>query len=303
MSLLVLGMISFAQIKETSAGFAVDSALLGDHLDFNINVVYNPKGKIYLPPFKDTIGTFDILSAPIIDTSKVNNGLIQLNEKVKLFQAVPGNYSFSPIPILYVEGSRVDTFFTPTFSIFIKPIPLDSTDHIKPIKAPVNVPYTVRELLPWIIALLIFVLLVLAVILFFVYRHKKRQAAIVKPITPEEAHEVALRKLKELKTSKLWQEGKPKEYYDQMSEILRDYLEHRFNITAFEQTTEEIIASLRKKDISKSLRNDLQEVLRLADLAKFAKFNPLPDENINSLEKAIGLVQQTKPIIKPTQAK
>jgi len=85
--------------------------------------------------------------------------------------------------------------------------------------------------------------------------------------------------------------------------VLREYLEKRYQITAHEQTTEEIFVSLKNRDIPKESRATLKQILTLADLVKFAKEKPIQSENEKSMEDAIGFIVHTKPQPKPVEKK
>ena len=78
-----------------------------------------------------------------------------------------------------------------------------------------------------------------------------------------------------------------------ISEIIRKYIEVRFNCLALEATTDEIMMTLRNQ-ISDELTIDLNNILQIADLAKFAKSKPSEKENTNSMILAIKFVNQTK---------
>jgi hypothetical protein len=129
-----------------------------------------------------------------------------------------------------------------------------------------------------------------------------------KPLLPtrtsiEPAHVIALRNLDLLKEAKLWQQGQVKQYYTNLTDIIRIYIEQRFEVPAMEQTSDEILASLRKIAIEdESCFAALKEILLLADLVKFAKALPLPNENESNILNAYLFVNHTKEIDKPAVA-
>ncbi len=104
-----------------------------------------------------------------------------------------------------------------------------------------------------------------------------------------------LKKLKTLEQQKLWQNNQIKEYYLEISEILRTYLEGRYQVNAMESTTDEIIEDLNNTDVNKNLNSKLKDVLQQCDLAKFAKFKPSPEENTRLMKSAQDFVLHTKP--------
>ena len=113
---------------------------------------------------------------------------------------------------------------------------------------------------------------------------------MVEPIIPP--HQIAIDKLEKLKTQQLWQNGLVKIYYSELSEIIRTYIEHGLGTPAMEIPTPDIVAQLHQKGIDTV---SLNELLKLADLAKFAKAMPLEVENKNSYQIALDFIYQTKP--------
>ncbi len=122
---------------------------------------------------------------------------------------------------------------------------------------------------------------------------------IIIEVPKEEAHVIALRELDRLKQDKLWQAGKVKTYYARLTDILRAYLANRFNIESIEHTTPEIVADvinlrmLEDEDIEQ-----LESLLDLADLVKFAKKIPDLDDHISSMVQVITFVKKTKHVFK-----
>ena len=104
-----------------------------------------------------------------------------------------------------------------------------------------------------------------------------------------------MNRLNKLFDSDYVRRGKIKEYYLQLSEILRNYLERRFQILAIESTTHEILRDLSGKEIDRPLRDLLKEVLEAADLAKFAKWNPDPPQIILLNQKSKQIVEMAQP--------
>jgi len=86
-----------------------------------------------------------------------------------------------------------------------------------------------------------------------------------------------------------------KKYHSELTDTIRQYIEDRFGINAMEQTTEETLEAMKHMEMpDKEVLAKLKEILELADLVKFAKFNPLPDENDLSMVNALFFVNQTK---------
>ena len=99
--------------------------------------------------------------------------------------------------------------------------------------------------------------------------------------------------LEALQQKKLWEQDRTKDYYIELTDILRSYIEERYGIPALEQTTDELLAGLRLSSMPTAPREQLAQLLRLADMVKFAKWKALPTENEQVMASAIRLVQET----------
>jgi hypothetical protein len=107
-------------------------------------------------------------------------------------------------------------------------------------------------------------------------------------------HEWALMELEKLRVKKLWQAGKIKDYHTEITDILRKYIEDRFHLMAMESTTAEILEDIENKTlVLKEYREILDKTLSMADLVKFAKYLPLPEEHEKSMDYAIDFINST----------
>jgi hypothetical protein len=176
-------------------------------------------------------------------------------------------------------------------TIIVLSIPvLAQADDIRDIKGPVffSADYG------WL--LLISIILLLGAVSFlarFLYRKKKsRSTDAGKPRVP---HEVACEALNSLRAEDLPSRGLIKEYYIRLSNIVRHYLEDRFDIRAPEMTTEEFLFTLRDSQIlTGSQKNLLKEFLNFCDIVKFAKYGPTKGEIEDSYNAAKRFVDETR---------
>jgi hypothetical protein len=123
-------------------------------------------------------------------------------------------------------------------------------------------------------------------------RRKKVKAAvrIFKP-----AHEIAYARLQALIKRDLIKQGRVKEFYETISDIIRHYIEDRFELRAPERTTEEFLAEIRDTSrLSDTHGRALSEFLTHCDLVKFARHSPTTEQIQRTFDLAKNFIEQTK---------
>jgi hypothetical protein len=177
-------------------------------------------------------------------------------------------------------------------------IPKTIADIKKPFEAPITFREFIEEYWPYI-TIVLFVILV--VVLLIIYKDKLKPKNQEKPklIKPKEpGYVIALQELDKLKEKKLWQNNKVKDYYIELTDILRTYLFNQFDVYSLEMTTAETLDEVSNVEIiDEELRKKILQVLSLADFVKFAKANPLPNEHDLSFKNACSFVEETKKLI------
>ena len=139
------------------------------------------------------------------------------------------------------------------------------------------------------------VLLVIGLIIWWLMRRGQKQSeAPIPPPVIRPAHEIALEQLSLLRHEELWQKGEIKSYQSRLTDIIREYIERRYNVLALESTTFEIIAFLKDKNISTELKTKLREMLEVADLVKFAKAKPPENIHEKLMDDAVNFVKTTR---------
>ena len=231
-----------------------------------------------------------------IDALKDGNGLtITCTVPVQSFDS--GSYQLPRIA--FVSG--VDTSFSNHVALKVMPVANVKAD--TPIDDYANVAdpenKSIFDTLPdwivnyWWLWLILIALIAAAIIL---YRRFKTTGHILPPKPEPTPYEVAVRDLAELKGKKLWENGMEKEYFTELTDILRVYLYKRFGINAVEMTSREILSSLSSRKETKDKRKMVRQILDMADFVKFAKVRPLPADNIASFDNALKFVEETKPV-------
>lgn len=110
---------------------------------------------------------------------------------------------------------------------------------------------------------------------------------------PPPAHEIALKRLRELERSDLIGRRKVEPFFVAVTEIVRDYIEGAFGLRAPEQTTEEFLAGLATAREVARHREVLQPFLTAADEVKFARFDADETAMRRAFETAERFVRQT----------
>ena len=160
---------------------------------------------------------------------------------------------------------------------------------IHDIKPPLNLPSHPF----WII---LGILLFLAAAGYFLLRRKKNTTK--PPMAIQSPWEKACQALLVLEKSSLLSQSRFKEFYSELSDIVRHYFEERFHYHAPEMTTEEFLLSLKSSDqLNSKQQETLKEFLTSCDMVKFAKYVPAVDEGKKSLQLAKQLIEETKPVV------
>lgn len=137
-------------------------------------------------------------------------------------------------------------------------------------------------------------LITLIIALIVTFSKPKEAVVMAVPEIVLPPHVVALSALDDIKAQKLWQQGRYKEFYTQLTDVLRAYMSRRFDFPAMEMTTWEILTLLKQAPEAAELYLSIKQLLELSDFVKFAKMNPLPEENDRSLRVAYEFVESTR---------
>ncbi len=271
--------------------------LIGDQIQLTLEFSGTSDLKVNFPILKDTISkNIEIIKASNIETT------ISEDKKQKTYKQIltvtsfdSGFFPVKPFRFNYTQGQDTAKHFIETQALMlsVQNVKVDAQKGIRDIKPPLEENFTFREALPYIIG----VLLIIGLFIFIKYylnKKKKKEPLFKMPPKPKlPPHEIALTSLEELRNKKLWQNNKIKEFHSELTEIIRKYIEERYNIQALEMVSDDIIEMIKNLDIDVKIKSELKEMLTLADLVKFAKENPLPSEHDRSFNNALDFVKNT----------
>lgn len=298
---VIIGLNGIGQtIKADSSRFPI-----GSQLKLTIEIPFNNGEQVKWPQFKDTLSkSIEILSKSGIDTIAIE-GTNKKNLR-QVLNITSFDTGFIVIPPLNFkinrQGSSPVIVATEPLLLQVDKPKINPAADIKDIKPIYKAPITFKELVPWI-ALALAIGLITYFVLFFLKRRRKQPT--IQPVqrikTP--SWEIALKKLDLLKSEQLWQKGNIKEYYTQLTDILREYFELRYNVSASEMTSTEIQEAILPHVNDENVMIPLRNVLFLADMAKFAKAQPGTYENEQSILYGIEIVNSTRPLIAEIEKK
>jgi len=293
-ALFVISM-NFASAKvDLKTQVDTNNVLIGEHITVSFTVTAPKKAGIVWPVLSDTSSKIVVIKDFPADTVSKDKNELVLKKRYTITSFDQGNFTLPPAIIRFIKPS--DSLVATLPVLQFRTIKVDTTKPLKDIVGPMSQPITFMEILPYILIVLGIGAIVYFVI-FFLKRYKPKQITeqSFEPKIP--AHLLALQQLRALDEKKLWQNSKVKLYYIELTEIIRSYLERRFNINAMEMTSGEIKYALDSIDVESNLKNKFFTMLDNADLAKFAKYEPLPDENYGSMKICEEFIDATKIIV------
>lgn len=146
-------------------------------------------------------------------------------------------------------------------------------------------------------------IILLAILIFLAYWWLKKGNPVIplmrrKPKLPP--HQVAMQEIQRIKDERTWATEDSKEYYTQLTDTLRTYIQERYGFRAMDMTTTEIVERLVQENDPKALA-ELTELFQTADLVKFAKYTTPINENDAHLLTAIQYIDQTKQEVTPDE--
>jgi len=295
--LTLLSAVVFAQQKPLVTSIDKTKNKIGGEFQLTLKTSVDTTAKVAFPNPKN-FGALEVIESYKIDTVK-NGARYDLIKKYGLTQFDSGKYTIPRVTVLINNKP----FFSDSLRVEVDNVVVDTLKQkmydIKPIAE-------VTSSKSWIWKLIL-VLLLLAGIGAFVYWYLKiRQTKKIEEELYKTPIEKATSLLNSLEKKELWQKGEIKAYYSELTDIARTYIEEAIEIPAMESTTSELIEGLRKASLKKKMKlsqetiENLERVLKQADLVKFAKSKPLDfeiTEDRKKIESAIVILDKSIPIV------
>lgn len=277
---------------------AIDSTtlMIGDQTDLHLQATSEVGEQVQWPVLdKELIPGIEVVDKTIVDTVSLKDGRVQYNQYVTLTSFEDSLFYIAPLAFV----SDGDTVWSDAMTLnVVQPFEMDTTDMaIADIKDVYKAPIWWWGVLRWVLLALGIAAVGVGgyyLVTYLQARFGKKDEELVaaEPLRP--ADEVALEKLDVIREEKIWQAGQVKEYHTQLTDVVREYIARRFDVSSVEQTSDETLSAIRPllKE-QKDLYEQLRKMLTLADLVKFAKWTATPDENEQSLRSAYTFVKET----------
>ena len=271
-----------ADIDQSKIGFPVisDSTVLGEAVE--IWDIRPPQQR----SSEDNIGDVQMYFEQDFTITSFDSGMVEIG------------------PISALVGD--DSIQSNVVSILFLPVAIDTTLDFKDIKALVEDPLTRWERFkmwfgsnwPWVTAIIV---AILATIIIIRIRKRKPEKVVYVPQIPLPI--TLLEQLESIEQEELWQNNKNKLYYSKLTDIIWQYIEYRYGVATFEKTSNEILSKLKLKAISKDHHILISKLFSLADMVKFAKTLPSPQENEEAIIIVRKTIQETRNDLKKTPKK
>jgi hypothetical protein len=291
MLMTILALVVSASIDSTTL-------CIGDQTDMRLTATCEESEKVIFPTLeKELIPGVEIVGKSEVESKKLGDGRVQYNQSVTITSFTDSLFYINPLA--FVTGE--DTVLSNSLSLnVIQPFEVDSTDiAITDIKNVYRAPIWWWGILRWILLVIVLTGAAVGAYYLYLFIQKRRRVntaddTIIEEVVLRPADEVALEKLDAISESMIWTRGEVKEYHTQLTDVVREYISRRFDVSSTEKTSDTTLREIRPLLVQyPDLYTQLHSMLTLADYVKFAKFIPSEMENEQSLRSAYHFVRTT----------
>ncbi len=296
--LLAFVFLSFGSVAQNdskvTARLDVRQITIGDQARLFLEARHNPaSGRLQWPVFIDTFNKLEIVEKGKIDTLKDGN-YITYRQRLLITGFDSGVFRIPPFQFAVIPSSGTPySLTTDSFDLLVQTVAVDTTKAFKPIKNIIFVKSSWLDYIWYIVACIVLIGLAIFVTVYFMKNRKVAAPAPKGPVISLQDRMLAL--LDELEASQLWQKNQVKEYYVSLTDIIRNYIEERFQTPALELTTDELLYKAQLHKELQPYHSLLSVILTTADLAKFAKGQPLPQEHHDAMQNARKFIDSSRP--------
>jgi len=313
--IFVLGILLFvtifgsrtAEAQKAVLSLDTSSIRIGEQVQLRLNATLPKSASIYWPAIADTLtAAVEVASKSKVDTTATSRKeFVTYSQTIKITSFDTGYHYIPPFTFNYSYSGDTSrhTLLSEGVYLKVRTVEVDTTQAIRDIRGPMQAPLTFAEIAP-ILAGVAVICLIIGLIWYYIWR-KRMNKPLFPVITKVQGPpwQMALQSLDSLEEQKLWQNGKIKEYYTELTDILRHYLYQQHGIEAMEMITSEILSAYDAAGLQPDSRSLLSSILVQADYAKFAKAIPQRTENELSMTNSRQFIEATKPAPAPVEVK
>jgi len=259
---------------------------IGDRILYTLTVTAPEGIEIARPSVPGEAGGFRIMPLGL----RQGKGTISYLYDLRMYET---GEKLIPAPVVVVKNrdGRTASLSPGTIPIVVESVLSADSRDIRDIKPPLELGYIPMRLFVWV---LIGAALVAGAAILFLRRMRERKVA-APPLLPP--HLAAYAELDRLLAMNLISQGRVKEYYIRLSDIVRRYIEGRFGLKAPDRTTEEFLAEAGASGLLDArARTLVGDFLEQCDMVKFAQYGPTGDEITGAHAAAKRFVDETAPV-------
>lgn len=283
---------------ELRAALDSDSILVGDQVKLRLTLTGAANADWRFPTLEELNGgVVEALESHMDTTRDKSHKISKIEQTLTLTAFREGRWPIGGLVVLKTVHDEPVAAFAPSDSLFLTVAYVAEADTnnivVRPDAGVLKEPYTFWEIFRWLVLVLVVAAVVLAII-WIVKRRKEHKPVVVLPKgKPVPADKRAISELEALRRKELWQKGRIKRYYTDLTDIVRRYLRNACGMNAAEMTTKQTLAAFhRVADWNADAEHTLRQLLDKADMVKFAKSQPASHEHDEAMQQAIDFVRK-----------
>ncbi len=261
---------------------------IGDIVTLSLAVQYPSSVRATLPPVGNMLGEWTVRNVNTIPVRSLSNGDHEVGLLIQLAIYKTGEFSIPPIEAeLIQKNGKREVLSSEPIKIKVESVLTGQKQELKELKAQAEITPDYRPFLLLLAALASAVFLIYWLITTL---KKRRKVAVMEVRDNRTPEQIARDAIQALLSRRLVEQGLLKQFYLELSEIVKRYLGQKLNILSLERTTEEFTSDLKKTSLALPDFEMIREFLVECDLVKFAKYHPSPEEIQSIQEQAIQLI-------------
>ncbi|MBN2143792.1 MAG: hypothetical protein JW774_04125 [Candidatus Aureabacteria bacterium] len=262
---------------------------IGDIIHYRVKIKASPLLKVEFPDLGVNLTLFSVRNiSPKKETMEKDHKVVEQSYEINTF--LTGDYIIPPFIIHYGKDKPDQVILSGALYVRVETRLNEASNDIRDIQPPVVFPASekINNILLWSV-----IPAGLLIIVLGWYWRSRARGNPEKILSPWEN---ALVKLDELSASSTIEKNNFREYYYRLSDILRHYIEDRFDLMAPERTTEEFIKLMQTRpEFLSSHQQLLKQFLHECDWVKFAKGNPDPVQAQEGIQTVRTFIRETIP--------